>query len=130
MARGLEARVPFLERGLVDSAFGLPGRYKVRGGRGKRLLRRALADLPAVARRRKHGFDVPLGAWLRGPLRPWMEDLLSGETVRRRGLFRVEAVEALVSAHLRGRADYSRKILTLAVLESWRRRLSTTAVTL
>jgi asparagine synthase (glutamine-hydrolysing) len=130
MARGLEARVPFLDGGLVDSAFQLPGRYKVRWGRGKRILRRALADLPAVARRRKHGFDVPLGDWLRGPLRPWMEDLLSAGTVRRRGLFRPEAVEALVSAHLRGRGDYSRKILTLAALEAWLQRLSATTVTL
>jgi asparagine synthase (glutamine-hydrolysing) len=126
MARGLEARVPFLDRGLVESAFRLPGRYKVRWGRGKRLLRRALADLPEVARRSKHGFDVPLGEWLRGPLRPWMGDLLSGETVRRRGLFRPEAVESLVSAHLGGRGDYSRKIFTLVALEAWLERLSTT----
>ncbi|PYQ45088.1 MAG: asparagine synthase (glutamine-hydrolyzing) [Acidobacteria bacterium] len=125
MARGLEARVPFLDRALVESAFRLPGGYKVRWGRGKRLLRRALADLPAVARRRKHGFDVPLGEWLRGPLRPWMGDLLSAGTLRRRGFFRPEVVESLVSAHLRGRGDYSRKIFTLVALEAWLQRLPT-----
>jgi asparagine synthase (glutamine-hydrolysing) len=119
MAWGLEARVPFLDRALVEWAFRQPGRYKVRGGRGKRLLRRALADLPDVARRPKHGFDVPLGAWLRGPLRPLMQDALAPAAVRRRGLFRPEVVEALVSAHLRGRGDYARKIFTLMALESW-----------
>jgi asparagine synthase (glutamine-hydrolysing) len=124
MAWGLEARVPFLDRALVEWAFRQPGRYKVRGGRGKRLLRRALADLPDVARRPKHGFDVPLGAWLRGPLRPLMQDALSPAAVRRRGLFRPEAVEALVSAHLRGRGDYARKIFTLMALESWLDQLS------
>jgi len=119
MAWGLEARVPFLDRSLVEWAFRQPGRYKVRGGQGKRLLRRALADLPEVARRRKHGFDVPLGAWLRGSLRPLMMDTLAPAAVRRRGLFRPDAVEALVSAHLRRRGDYSRKIFTLMALEAW-----------
>jgi asparagine synthase (glutamine-hydrolysing) len=119
MAWGLEARVPFLDRSLVEWAFRQPGRYKVRGGQGKRLLRRALADLPEVARRRKHGFDVPLGSWLRGSLRPLMLDTLSAATVRRRGLFRPDAVEALVSAHLRGRGDHARKIFTLMALETW-----------
>jgi asparagine synthase (glutamine-hydrolysing) len=119
MAWGLEARVPFLDRGLVEWAFRQPGHYKVRRGQGKRLLRRALADLPEVARRRKHGFDVPLGAWLRGSLRPLMMDTLAPAAVRRRGLFRPDAVQALVSAHLGGRGDYSRKIFTLMALEAW-----------
>lgn len=119
MAWGLEARVPFLDRSLVEWTFRQPGRYKVRGGLGKRLLRRALADLPAVARRAKHGFDVPLGSWLRGPLRPLMLDTLSPAAVRRRGLFRPEAVEALLSAHLNGRGDHTRKVFTLMALETW-----------
>ena len=119
MAWGLEARVPFLDRALVEWTFRQPGSYKVRGGQGKRLLRRALAELPAVAGRRKHGFDVPLGAWLRGPLRPLMLDALSPDAVRRRGLFRPDAVEALVSAHLGGRGDQTRKIFTLMALETW-----------
>jgi asparagine synthase (glutamine-hydrolysing) len=124
MAAGLEARVPFLDRALVEWAFRQPGRYKVRGGLGKRLLRRALAPaLPRAARRPKHGFDVPLGDWLRGPLRPMLLDTLTPEALRRRGLVRADAVERMIRAHLKGRGDYSRKIFTLLVLEEWLRAL-------
>jgi len=120
MAVGLEARVPFLDRQLVEWSLAQPGDYKLRRGEGKRLLRRALRDdLPAAARRPKHGFDVPLGAWLRGPLRERLGDLLSPARVRGRGLFRPEAVERLVQAHLAGRADLSRKLFSLIVAEQW-----------
>jgi asparagine synthase (glutamine-hydrolysing) len=124
MASGLEARVPFLDRGLVEWAFRLPGRLKVRGS-GKRILRRALAPrFPRIAARSKHGFDVPLGPWLRGPLRGLLVDTLSPEAVRRRGLLRERAVTRMVEAHLRGRGDHSRKLFSLIVLEMWLRRWS------
>ncbi|HEY2944982.1 MAG TPA: asparagine synthase (glutamine-hydrolyzing), partial [Vicinamibacteria bacterium] len=120
MAAGLEARVPFLDRALVEWAFRLPGRYKVRRGVGKRLLRRALAPtLPRAARRPKHGFDVPLGDWLRGPLRPMLLDTLTPAALRRRGLVRADAVERMIRAHLDGRGDHSRKLFTMLVLEEW-----------
>ena len=119
MAAGLEARVPFLDRRFVEWAFRLPGRHKVRGA-GKRILRRALApSFPRAAARPKHGFDVPLGAWLRGPLRGQLEDTLSPRAVRRRGLLRPDAVTRIVDAHLRGRGDHSRKLFSLMVLEMW-----------
>ena len=122
MTAGLEARVPFLDRRLVEWAFRLPGRYKVRG-LGKRVLRRALAaSFPRAAARPKHGFDVPLGPWLRGPLRGLLLDTLSPEAVRRRGLLRARAVTRMVEAHLRGRGDHSRKLFALMVLEMWMRR--------
>ena len=127
MAAGLEARVPFLDRGLVEWAFRLPGRHKVRG-QGKRVLRRALAaTFPRAAARPKHGFDVPLGPWLRGPLRPLLLDALSPEVVRRRGLFREAAVARILDAHLRGRGDHSRKLYSLLVLEMWLRRWTAAA---
>ena len=120
MRSGLEARVPFLDGALVTWAFRQPGRYKVRGGTGKLLLRRvARQRLPRAAVRPKHGFDVPAGEWLRGPLRERLRDALSPGAVARRGLFRPKAVERLVDAHLSGRADQSRKVLTLFALELW-----------
>jgi len=122
MTAGLEARVPFLDRRLVEWAFRLPGRHKVRG-LGKRVLRRALAaSFSRAAARPKHGFDVPLGPWLRGPLRGLLLDTLSPEAVRRRGLLRERAVTRIVEAHLRGRGDHSRKLFALMVLEMWMRR--------
>ena len=120
MSCGLEARVPFLDRELVEWSLRLPGRVKVGGGTGKLLLRRALERrLPDTARRRKHGFDVPLGDFLRGRLAPWLRDSLSPDRVRRRGLLRPEAVERLVEAHLAGQVDASRRLLSLLVLDSW-----------
>ncbi len=120
MASGLEARVPFLDRALVEWSFRQPGRYKVRGGTGKLLLRRVARDrLPRAAARPKHGFDVPLAEWLRGPLREALCDTLSRAAVARRGLLRPEAVERLVRAHLSGEADHSRKVFTLFALERW-----------
>jgi len=120
MASGLEARVPFLDRAMVEWAFRQPGRYKVRGGTGKLLLRRVARErLPRAAARPKHGFDVPVGEWLRGSLRERLGDALSPAAVARRGLFRPEAVERLVRAHLAGDGDHSRKVFTLFALELW-----------
>lgn len=124
MACGLEARVPFLDRRVVEWAFAQPGRHKVRGGVGKRPLREALAPrLPRVAGRPKHGFDAPLGRWLRGPLRAELTDALAPEAVRRRGLLDAAAVQRLLHAHLRGSVDVSRRLYSLFVLELWLRRL-------
>jgi asparagine synthase (glutamine-hydrolysing) len=120
MSAGLEARVPFLDRRFLEWAMSLPGRYKVRHGLGKIVLRRALASrLPAAAARPKHGFNVPLGDWMRHGGRDLVQDTLSPETVRRRGLFRPQTVSRLLRAHLAGRGDHSRKLFTLVVLELW-----------
>jgi asparagine synthase (glutamine-hydrolysing) len=120
MAAGLEARVPFLDRQMVEWAMALPGRHKVRGGVGKLVLRRALEPiLPAAAQRPKHGFNVPLGAWLRAGASEIVGDTLGPDAVRRRGLFRPEAVARLLDAHRAGKGDYSRKLFSLVVLEMW-----------
>jgi asparagine synthase (glutamine-hydrolysing) len=124
MAVGLEARVPFLDRRLVEWAFALPPEMKLDGGVGKRVLRAALARrVPeALAWRPKHGFNVPLARWLRTHLRPMVEDALSPQTVARRGLFDARAVASLWRAHLHGRADLSRRVYVLLALELWMRR--------
>ncbi len=120
MGAGLEARVPFLDRRFLEWALRLPGRLKTRGGSGKLVLRRALEkSLPAAARRPKHGFNVPLGSWLRGPLRPLLDRHLAPDAVRSRGIFRPEAVGRLIQAHNQGRGDYSRQLFTLLMLELW-----------
>jgi asparagine synthase (glutamine-hydrolysing) len=120
MAVGLEARVPFLDRKLVEWALLQPGRFKVSHGTGKRLLRHSLRPrLPAASSRPKHGFDPPLGAWLRGPLRERLLDTLAPARVRGRGLFRSDAVSRLVQAHLSGRVDQSRKLFSLLIAEQW-----------
>ncbi len=129
MAAGLEARVPFLDRALVEWALAQPGSHKVRGGTGKRLVRAALQPaLPQTAAAPKRGFSPPVGAWLRGPLRSLVQDTLAPEAVARRGLLRPDVVERLVSAHTSGRADRSRQVFTVLALELWLRRLDATRI--
>jgi asparagine synthase (glutamine-hydrolysing) len=124
MAWGLEARVPFLDRGMVEWAIVQPGRYKVRGATGKRIVRAALLPaLSATAAAPKRGFSPPVSAWLRGPLRTLVEDTLSSSAVARRGLLRPDAVQRLVRAHMEGRADRARQVFTLLALELWLQRL-------
>ncbi|HYY93115.1 MAG TPA: asparagine synthase (glutamine-hydrolyzing), partial [Pyrinomonadaceae bacterium] len=115
MAATLEVRVPLLNHELVELAARMPPRLKLRGLRRKYILKRAAESLlpREVVWRRKAGFGAPIRAWLRGPLRPLVAEMLSEETVRRRGLFRPEEVRRIVEANDSGREDYNLQILQL-----------------
>jgi asparagine synthase (glutamine-hydrolysing) len=121
MAHGLELRAPFIDHMLVEYVASMPARLKLRRGVSKWVLRQALADvLPsAVLRRPKRGLNPPLGAWLKGPLAPVVRELLNREAVRRRGLFRPEAVERLLEEQARGRRDRALHVWALLILELW-----------
>lgn len=121
MAVSLEARVPLLDHRIVEFALSLPPHMKLRRGQTKMILRQAMVDrLPAmVLNKPKQGFSIPLKHWLRGSLRPLMADLLSVESVRRRGYFQPECVTRWVSEHLEGRANHSHRLWALMVLELW-----------
>jgi len=123
MATTLEVRVPFLNHELVSLAARMPPSLKLRGLKRKYILKRAAEELLPrdVVWRKKAGFGAPVRAWLRGPLRPMVEDLLSEETVRRRGLFRPAEVRRVVDANLAGREDYSLQVWQLLTLELWQR---------
>jgi asparagine synthase (glutamine-hydrolysing) len=123
MAATLEVRVPLLNHELVELAARMPPRLKLRGLRRKYILKRAAESLlpREVVWRRKAGFGAPVRAWLRGPLRPLVEELLSEEVVRRRGLFRPEEVRRVVADNLSGREDYGLHVLQLLTLEMWQR---------
>ena len=120
MAHGVEARVPFLDHRVVEAVMGMPPEWKLRRMTGKHILRRVGARLlpDEITRRKKTGFGVPVGEWAAGELREMVMDLLGPEAVKRRGLFRPEAV-----ARLTGRSSYSmfarRQLWTLLCLEMW-----------
>ena len=118
MAASLEGRAPFLDHHLVELACRLPAELKLRGLIGKRVLRRAVAELvPAATRRRvKRGLAVPLAAWFAGPLRPFLEDTLARLDP---GVIRPSAVRALVDAHVERRRDNRRELWALLVLQLW-----------
>jgi len=122
MACGVEARAPFLDPSLVELACAMPSSVKLRGWTTKYVLKRALAGrLPdTIIGRRKQGFGVPIAQWLRGPLRPLLEETLAAERVRRIGLFAPESVGRLVSEHVAGHRDHRRALWILLVFELWR----------
>jgi asparagine synthase (glutamine-hydrolysing) len=123
MAANLEVRVPFLNREMIEMAARMPARLKLRGLRRKYILKRALESvLPVDAVwRKKAGFGAPIRSWLRGPLRPLIDELLSEETVRRRGIFRPKEVKKVIDANFSGREDNNLQVFQLLGLEMWQR---------
>ena len=123
MAANLEVRVPFLNHELLELAARMPAGLKLRGLKRKYILKRAAESLLPrdVVWRKKAGFGAPIRSWLRGPLRPLVEELLSEETVHRRGLFRPREVRRIIAANLSGREDYNLQVFQLLNLELWQR---------
>ena len=121
MANSLEARSPFLDHEVMEFCARLPARYKLRGMQLKYLLKQAGKPLlpPETLTRRKMGFGLPVGNWLRGELRSWTEDLLLSSRALKRGYFQPEALRELVDEHLDGREDRSFHLWALLWLELW-----------
>ncbi len=126
MAVSLEAREPLLDHRLLEFAARVPASLKLRGGRGKYLLRKVLARrVPReVLERGKHGFDAPIGEWLRGPLAPMAADLLGDGRLRDRGIFDDREVTRLLREHRDGRADHRHRLWQLVMLELWFRQFA------
>ena len=123
MAANLEVRVPFLNRQMIEMAAVMPPRLKLKGLKRKYVLKRALETvLPKdVVWRKKAGFGAPIRSWLRGALRPMISDLLSEETVKRRGIFRPKEVKRILDSNFSGREDYNLQVFQLLGLELWHR---------
>lgn len=123
MACGLEARLPLLDHRLVELAFQIPGRYKIRGRSMKRIFKRAVRDLvpAAVLRKPKHGFSVPLDPWFRGDLKRFTFEVLLDERTRRRGYFNAAFVERLWREHVDGRQVWDAHLWQLLNFELWHR---------
>jgi asparagine synthase (glutamine-hydrolysing) len=121
MAVGLEARVPLLDHRIVEFSWTLPEALLAAGGRTKLPLRGVLGrHVPlALVDRPKMGFSTPIGAWLRGPLRQWMGDLLAPAHVARLGVLDTAVVARLHKEHLSGEAEHGWALWSLLMLVAW-----------
>src|SRR6185436_591933 len=123
MASSLEARVPLLDHKLVEFAASLPPHMKLKGLTRKYLLKKvARRWLPAeVIDRKKEGFPMPFSIWFRKEAREFVRDLLSSETIKRRGFLDAAYVDKLLQDHEAGVADHGSLLWGLLSVELWHR---------
>ena len=121
MAVSLESRIPLLDPAVAEFAWSLPLDLKLRRGTNKWVLRQLLYRLvpQGLVDRRKAGFAVPIGEWLRGPLREWAEDLLSVSQLEREGYLRAARVRQTWKEHLSGRRDWYAPLWNVLMFQSW-----------
>jgi asparagine synthase (glutamine-hydrolysing) len=121
MALSLEARVPLLDHHLVEFAWSLPLSSKIRGRTQKWVLRQVLARYvpPNLFERPKTGFGVPVGKWLRGPLKDWAADLLDEGAVKSEGIFDERVVSSTWKAHQAGRGNHEHQLWAILMFQSW-----------
>ena len=121
MLHSLEVRAPFLDRDLAEFTARLPLSEKFYRLKGKKLLRKAMTGLlpKSILYRNKRGFQIPVAAWLRGRMRPLVEELLGEERLRKQGLFDPYGVRRLMDEHFKGTIDRRKQLWTLLVFQLW-----------
>ena len=121
MANSLETRVPFLDHRVVEMAWALPMAMKVRDGKSKWILRQVLYQYvpKQLIERPKAGFGIPLGDWLRGPLRVWVEGLLDENRLRQEGFFNVQYIREKWKAHLEGKRNNQTFLWNVLMFQVW-----------
>jgi asparagine synthase (glutamine-hydrolysing) len=125
MGVSLETRTPFLDRDVIRFSTRLPLNMKIRNGQGKWALRQVLYQhVPReIIERPKAGFAIPIGIWLRGPLRDWAEGLLSHERLIKDGFFNPDLIYQTWTEHLSGRRDWTSRLWAILMFQAWHEQL-------
>jgi asparagine synthase (glutamine-hydrolysing) len=125
MAVSLETRAPFLDHRVAELAWQLPLGMKIMGGEGKWLLRQVLyKHVPReLIDRPKAGFGIPVGQWLRGPLRPWAENLLDQNRLNAEGYFYPAPIRKKWAEHLSGQRDHTASLWAVLMFQDWLQQL-------
>ena len=121
MATSLETRVPFLDHRVVEYAWKIPQSLKLRNGQSKWILRQILYKYvpKKIIERPKMGFGIPIGTWLRGPLRDWAEFLLNATRLRQQGYLNADLIRAKWSEHLSGKRNWQYHLWDILMFQSW-----------
>lgn len=121
MSVSLETRIPFLDHRLAEFSLGLPMSVKAGSEQSKSILRQILFKYvpKEIVERPKMGFSVPIADWLRGPLRPWAENLLDESRLKREGIFRPQPIRKKWIEHLSGRGNWHYHLWDILMFQAW-----------